>query len=468
MNLKNSIQIKNAKVNNLKDVDVNIPLGVLVAVVGKSGSGKSSLVYDVLFKASQGHTVEAQINKIPKTFAIAQKVKPVGRKSLGETNLENFNKILKEIKKGDLLIVDEPCAGMAKEDRENILKILKDTVKKGISVIAVEHSKDIIINADYVIEFGPESGAGGGKVVFQGSIIEYKKVKTPTSVYAFSNKASQIDYKRVPSDRAKLMQNKTLTIKGINKNNLKNYTVSFPLGSLVCISGKIGAGKSTLLSIVYGALFKGKDAWKLRQGFKSIEGKNNVRRSYFVDQTLLSSISTSTPATYLGIWDVIRNVYANLPESKKLKLTKASFSFNAKNKKELIDKIEKVKYNEKSIYDVLNITIDEAVDLFYSFPLVVRKLGFLQEVGLGYLTLGQKSNTLSGGEAQRVRLAKILSKKLGDRCIYILDIPSRGLHLSNLPMLVKVLQKIIDKNNTVLIAENREELIDNCDCVIKL
>lgn len=367
-----------------------------------------------------------------------------------------------------MLIVDEPCAGMSREDREKILKILRDTVKRGVSVIAVEHNKDIIINSDYVIEFGPESGAGGGKVVFQGNIAQYKKAKTPTSIYAFSNKASQVDYKRVPSDRAKLMQKKALAIKGIEKNNLENYNLSFPLGSLVCISGKIGSGKSTLLSVVYGALFKGKDAWKLRQGFKSIEGKTNVRRSYFVDQTLLSSISTSTPATYLGIWDVIRNVYANLPESKKLKLDKASFSFNAKNKKEVIDKIEKVKYEKKSIYDVLSMTIDEAVDLFSDFPLVVRKLGFLQEVGLGYLTLGQKSNTLSGGEAQRVRLAKILSKKLGDRCIYILDIPSRGLHLSNLPMLVKVLQKIIDKNNTVLIAENREELIDNCDFVIRL
>ena len=468
MNMKNSIRIKNATVNNLKNVSVDIPLGVMVAVVGKSGSGKSSLVYDVLYNFSQGKKVEAEVGKMPVTYAIGQKVKADAGMSLGETNRKRLDAIIRKAKAGDLLIVDEPCAGFAKEDREAILKQLKAIVKNGISVIVVEHNKDIIANADYVIEFGPEAGSKGGEIVFQGMIERYRKVKTPTVEYVFTDKAEKVDYKRNPSRKAKCMQRYLLAIKGITKNNFKNFTLKFPLGSLVCISGKAGTGKSTLLEVAYGALFKGKDAWKHRAGFKSIEGKTNVRRSYFVDQSLLSSISTSTPATYLGVWDAIRDVYAGLPESKKRKLKKAHFSFNTLEGKDKIKIIGEIKYKNASILDLLKITIDDAVELFSEVPIVQRKLGFLQEVGLGYLTLGQKSGTLSGGESQRVRLAKILSKKLGDRCLYILDIPSRGLHLSDLPTLVKVMQKIIDKNNTVLIAENREELMNNSDFLIKL
>ncbi len=464
----NKIVIKNACANNLKNVNLEIPLDKLVVVVGKSGSGKSSLVYDILYKASLGHEVKAILSKLPKIYVIAQKVKPTGGMSLGETNLNNLNKILSEIKKGDLLIVDEPCAGMAKADRTHIIDLLKNVVKKGISVIAVEHSVDLITSSDYVIEFGPESGANGGEIIFQGLIKDFEIAKTTTSDYVYSDKASRIDYQRSPNDKAKSMQNKKLFVKGINKYNLNNYDLEFPLGSLVCVSGRMGTGKSALLSVVYGALFKGQNAWKFRDGYKSIEGKENVRRSYFVDQSSLSTISTSTPATYLGIWDNIRDLFANLPDSKNAKLTKSHFSFNKKTDAVTNEKLKNIRYNNKAIFDILNMTIDQAIDLFSSHPLIVRKLSFLQEVGLGYLTLGQKSGTLSGGEAQRVRLAKILSKKLGDRCIYILDTPSKGLHLANLPVLVKVFQKIIDKNNTVLIAENKEELIANCDYEINL
>ena len=463
-----TIRIKNATANNLKNISVDIPLNKLVVIVGKSGSGKSSLIYDVIVKASQGHSVEAEVGPLPKVFAISQKVKAQGRMSLGETNNKRLREMVKEVKAGDLLIVDETCAGMAKKDRDGIVSLLREIVKMGASVIVVEHNKDIIRSAEYVIEFGPDAGAKGGEVIFEGLIEEFKKAKTQTAVYAFSNRAEQIDYKRNPNNKAQAMQRKWLAIKGINKNNIKNGEMKFPLGSLVCIAGGMGSGKSTMLSVVYGALFKGAGAWKVRKGFKSIEGKTNIRRSYFVDQSLLSAVATSTPATYLGIWDSIRDVYAKLPESKKLRLGKSAFSFNIKRDKKTNEKISRAVYKDKSIANVLEMTIDEAVELFAENSLVVRKLGFLQEVGLGYLELGQRSNTLSGGEAQRVRLAKILSKKLSDRCVYILDIPSRGLHLSNLPTLMKVLQKIIDKNNTVLIAENREEIINNCDYCIEL
>jgi len=462
------ILVKNAKENNLKNISVNIPLEKLVAVVGKSGSGKSSLVYDVLYNFSQGKKIKAEISNLPKVYVMAQKIVPAKGLRLGETNLKLLSEITGKIKKGELLIVDEPCAGFIHEERQLILKILRGLVKKGVSVIVVEHNKDIIAKADYVIEFGPESGSRGGEIIFEGALAGFKKAKTLTSVYAFTDLAEKVNYKREPNEKAKRMQKNVLSIKGITKNNLRDFTVSFPLGSLVCVSGKSGVGKSTLLGVVYGALFKGKDAWKMRTGFRSIEGKTNVRRSYLVDQKPFSPTPTSTPATYLGIWDVIRGVYVGLPESKKCKLKKSHFSFNTKEGKEKKEIVDKIKYRKFSILDLLEVTIDDAVEIFNDFPLVKRKLGFLQEAGLGYLTLGQRSNTLSGGEAQRVKLAKILSKKLGDRCIYILDNPSRGLHLSDLPVLVKVFQKIIDKNNTVLIAENREELINNSDWVVKL
>ncbi len=466
----NKIQVRDAHANNLKNVSLNIPMQKLVAIVGKSGSGKSSFVYDVLFRASQGKSVQAKVGKLPKTFVLSQAVKVLGNKSFGETNLARLTKALDEVKKGELLIVDEPCAGMAHEDRQLILSILKKAIKKGVSVFVVEHSRDIIAGADYIIEFGPESGSRGGEVIFQGSRDKFKKAKTQTSLYAFSDKASVVQHDRNPNEKARCMKSKQLTINGISKNNLKNVSISFPLCGIVCITGRIGAGKTTLLSVIYSVLFKGKNAWKAREGskVKSINGKEYVRRSYFVDQSSLSPISTSTPATYLGIWDSIRDTYAKLPQSKKLKLTKSSFLIDKINNKSIKEKIEKVSYSGKSIFDVFNMTVDDTAQLFDSIQLVKRKLGFLQEVGLGYLVLNQKSNTLSGGEAQRVRLAKILSKKLGDRCVYILDVPSRGLHLSDLPVLMKVLQKIVNKNNTVVIAENKEEIIKNCDHVIAL
>lgn len=432
------IIIKNARVNNLKGVDVVIPLGKLVAIVGKSGSGKTSLIRDVLIRASEGHEVKAQINFLPKIFKLDQQLRPEKGLSQGETVFKKMGEIVTKIKKGELLIVDEPCAGLARPDREKILACLRELIGKGVSVIIIEHSKDVIASADYVIEIGPDSGCQGGEVVFQGSLSRYKGAKTPTSGYVFSNKAGLVNHKRDPNFKALQMQGKLLKIEGINKNNLVDFDFILPLGQIVCLSGRVGKGKTTILEFVYQLLFKGKNAWQLRKEvaghFSSIEGKTFVRRSYFVDQSPLNRVKTSSPATYLGVWS----------------------------------NIKKLKPKDLSLGDLEGKTIDEALVTFENNPLIVRKLGFLKEVGLGYLTLGQKSGTLSGGEAQRVRLAKILSKKLGDRCVYILDTPSRGLHLSDLPTLNKVFQKIVDKNNTILIADNREELIKNSDFNIEL
>lgn len=471
-----SITIKGANLHNLKNISIKIPLQKLVVVVGPSGSGKTSLIYDILYAASKGDKVDCTISKLPRTFAISQKVK-INKNiklSLGEYNLQQLDKLIKKLKKNDLLIVDELCAGLNTKETINILNKLKKLVKEDKSVIIIEHSKEIIKGADYVIEFGPKSGKHGGEIVFQGSLDEFKKSKDITSKYVFSNKAEIINYKRNPSKKAKAMQNKFVTIKNINKNNLKNYNFKFPLGSLVCIHGSSGSGKSTILNVIYSSLFKGKNAWKIREksgADKDIIGKQNIRRTYLVEQTPIGDHPTSRAVTYLKIWDSIRDIYFNLPKSKKYKLKKSDFIVTKRileGKATFSSKVLSIKYKGKSIADLLDLTVDEAINIFSNSSLIKRKLGFLQEVDLGYLTLGQKSDSLSGGEAQRIRLAKILSKKLGDRCIYLLDVPTKGLHLSDLPTLITVFQKIIDKNNVVLVADNKIEIINNSDYAINM
>ncbi|MDP3918540.1 MAG: ATP-binding cassette domain-containing protein [Nanoarchaeota archaeon] len=465
-----SITIKNADIHNLKNVSVEIPLNKLVVVVGPSGSGKTSLVYDILYKSSQGEKVECDISKLPYILAIGQKVVvPKSLKmSLGEYNLQRLDKTLKSLKKNELLIVDEPCAGLSTEESKVVLNKLNKLIKQGKSVIVIEHSKEIIKGADYIIEFGPKSGKYGGEIIFQGSLNQFKKSKSITAEYVFSNKSEKIDYKRNP-----VKSKKSVTLQKINKNNLKDYTFNFPLGDLVCVFGNSGTGKSTILNVVYSALFKGLNAWKIRDksGVNKIIGKQNVRRTYLVEQIPLVNHHTSRPVTYLKIWDNIRDIYVNLPKSKKLGLKKSDFIVTKRiieDKDTFPLKVLSVEYKGINIKDLLELTVDETIKIFSDSSLVKRKLGFLQEVGLGYLTLGQKSDSLSGGEAQRVRLAKVLSKKLGDRCIYILDTPTKGLHLSDLPVLVKVLQKIIDKNNTVLVADNKIEIINNSDYTISM
>lgn len=470
-----TITIKNANLHNLKNISVEITLNKLVVVVGPSGSGKTSLIYDILYKFSKDEKVECEISKTPKTHAIGQKVSvPKNLKlSLGEYNLQRLDNAIQNLKKDELLIVDEACAGLSQEESLSVLKKLKKLIKEEKSVIAIEHSKEIINGADYVIEFGPKSGKYGGEIIFQGSLTQFKKSKSITADYVFSNKADLVHYERNPSQKAKAMQKNSVTLQNINKNNLKNYTFKFPLGSLDCVYGNIGTGKSTILNVIYSTLFKGKNAWKIRDknSTHTILGKQNVRRSYLVEQSPIGNHPTSRPATYLNFWNNIKDVYVSQSDSKKLKLKKSDFIVSREileNKNSFPKRVLSVKYKGYNVADLLKLTIDEAIELFSDSKLIKRKLEFLQEVGLGYITLGQKSDTLSGGEAQRIRLAKVLSKKLGDRCVYILDTPTKGLHLSDLPVLVKVLQKIIDKNNTVLIADNKIEMIHNSDYTVNM
>ena len=425
------IRIRHATANNLKDVNLDLPLNRLVVFVGMSGSGKSSLAFDVLFRASQGLKVDADVTGLPsRVLAIGQRVElpKDAVMSLGEYNRAKRTETLKQLRDGDLFIIDEPCAGLTTKETREVLMTLKRLTKRGISVIAVEHAKEFIAGADHVVEFGPKSGKDGGEVVFQGSIKDYQRAATITAKYVFSDAASNVCYLRKPNEKATGMKRNILTVKHISRHGLNDLTVRLPLASLVCLHGPSGSGKTTVLDTIYRTLYKGKGAWKIRLTGDDrirLEGKQHVRRSYFVEQTPIGKQPTSSVASYLGL----------RPSDRKA---------------------------------LMRFTVDEAADKAAYVPLIRRKLGFLQEVGLGYLSLNQPTGTLSGGEAQRMRLAKILSKKLGDRCVYLLDTPTRGLHLSDLPVLIAVFQKIIDKNNTIVVADNREEIIKNSDAEIAL
>ena len=461
------IIVRNVTKNNLKDFSVKIPLQKLVAIVGPSGSGKSTLVQDVLYNNAARTKPEWEIKNLPATVDILEQKVLLPRDtklSLGEYNFAKLKKKLSAIRKDDLLIVDEPCAGFCEKERRLILKMLKDKVAKGHSIIAVEHNKEIIANADYVIELGPGAGRYGGKLVFEGNLAEFKKSNTITAKHVFAK-----DEK--PSQQKTMEKSKSVTISKISAGNFDNYSFTFPLISIACLTGCSGSGKSTLLDVTYRALFKGKNAWKIRLKTVNVSGKSNVRRSFIVPQSPIGDHPSSTLATYAKVWDNIREIFANEKLAKKLGLTKSAFILS-KNileaKSDFPKNTLKVNFQGKNILEVANMTIDEALEIFQADALIVRKLKFLQEVGLGYLVLGQKSNSLSGGEAQRVRVAKILSKKLGDRSVYVFDTPTRGLHLKDLPVLIDVFKKIIAKNNTILIADNREEIFNYCDYKINL
>lgn len=457
--------VNNVTKNNLKDFSVTIPLQKLVAIVGPSGSGKSTLVHEVLYNNTLKH--EWDIKNLPtKITILEQKVLlPQDTKvSLGEFNLDKLKKKLLTIGKDDLLIVDEPCAGFCEKERKMILKMLQEKVAEGYSIIAVEHNKEIIANADYVIELGPGAGRYGGKLIFEGSLNAFKKSNTVTAKHVFARTEKT-------SRKVQVEKNKTVTISKISTHSFKNYSFTFPLTSIVCLTGCSGSGKSTLLDVAYRALFKGKNAWKIRLKTATVSGKSNVRRSFIVPQSPIGDHPSSTLATYTKVWDPIRDIFANEKKSQKAGLTKSSFIFSKsilEGKSDFSKEILQVRFKGKNIRDVALMTIDEALVLFKTNTLIVRKLEFLQEVGLGYLVLGQKSASLSGGEAQRVRIANILSKKLGDRSVYIFDTPTRGLHLKDIPVLVNVFRKIIEKNNTILIADNREEIFNFCDYTIDL
>lgn len=393
-----------------------------------------------------------------------------------------------------LYILDEPSIGLHQRDNDRLIKSLKKLRDSGNSVIVVEHDKDIMLEADYVVDMGPYAGRRGGNVVFAGTPIEMLNAKTLTSDYI--NGRLEIP---LPAKRRK-GNGKKITLKGASGNNLKNVNVSFPLNTLICVTGVSGSGKSSLvngtLQPILSQLFY--RSLKDPLPYKSITGIENVDKIISVDQSPIGRTPRSNPATYTGIFSDIRNLFVNLPESKIRGYKPGRFSFNVKggrcevcggngyktigmnflpdvyvpceecHGKRYNRETLEVRFKGKSIADVLDMTINMAVEFFENVPLILNKVKVLQEVGLGYIKLGQPSTTLSGGESQRVKLASELAHIDTGNTLYILDEPTTGLHFEDIRVLLDVLNKLVDRGNTIIVIEHNQDIIKSADYIIDM
>ncbi|MEX1188902.1 MAG: excinuclease ABC subunit UvrA [Bacteroidia bacterium] len=395
---------------------------------------------------------------------------------------------------GVLYILDEPSIGLHQRDNVRLIKALQDLRDAGNSVIVVEHDKDMIMAADYVIDVGPGAGVHGGKIVAQGSPESIYSGDSITSLYLRNEKQIAIPEKRRQSN------GNSLKLVGATGNNLKNVTVSFPLGTFICVTGVSGSGKSTLINetlypILNQHIYR---AHKKPLAYKKIEGMKHIDKVIDIDQSPIGRTPRSNPATYTGVFSDIRNLFSSLPEAAIRGYKPGRFSFNVKGGRcetcsgggmQVIEmnflpdvyvqcptcqgkrynrETLEVRYRGKSISDVLAMTIDQAVEFFSNIPNILHKIKTLQEVGLGYVSLGQSSTTLSGGEAQRVKLATELSKKDTGNTFYILDEPTTGLHFEDIRILLEVLQRLVDRGNTVLIIEHNMDMIKVADHIIDM
>ena len=393
-----------------------------------------------------------------------------------------------------LYILDEPSIGLHQRDNQRLIRSLKQLRDTGNSVIVVEHDKDMMMAADYVVDLGPHAGRHGGEIVFSGTPQEMLKANTLTSAYLNGTKKIEIPDKIRPGNGL------NLTIKGATGNNLKNINVTFPLGKMVCITGVSGSGKSTLINETLQPILSQYFYRSLRDPlpYKSFEGIDNIDKVVEVDQSPIGRTPRSNPATYTGVFSDIRNVYVTLPEAKIRGYKPGRFSFNTaggrcetcggngyktiemnflpdvyvpcescdgkRYNKETLE----VRFKGKSIADVLGMTINQAVEFFENQPAILNKIKTLQDVGLGYIKLGQSSTTLSGGESQRVKLATELSKRDTGKTLYILDEPTTGLHFEDIRVLLGVLNRLVDKGNSVFIIEHNMDVIKVADHIIDI
>ena len=393
-----------------------------------------------------------------------------------------------------LYILDEPSIGLHQRDNERLIKSLKELRDIGNTVIVVEHDKDMMLAADYVVDIGPKAGRKGGEVVFQGTPQDMLKQHTITSMYL--NGEMNIE---IPKQRRK-GNGKSLILHGAKGNNLKNIDVEFPLGKLIVVTGVSGSGKSTLINETLQPILSKHFYRSLKEPleYDSIEGIENIDKIVDVDQSPLGRTPRSNPATYTGVFSDIRSLFVNLPEAKIRGYKPGRFSFNVKggrceacngngyktiemnflpdvmvpcevcHGKRYNRETLEVRYKGKSIADVLEMTVNQAVEFFENVPDILRKIKTIQDVGLGYIKLGQPSTTLSGGESQRVKLATELSKKDTGRTLYILDEPTTGLHFEDIRILMDVLQKLVDRGNTVIVIEHNLDVIKMADHIIDI
>ena len=393
-----------------------------------------------------------------------------------------------------LYILDEPSIGLHQRDNERLIRSLKDLRDIGNTVVVVEHDKDMMLNADYIIDIGPMAGRKGGEVVFQGTPKDMLKTHTITAEYL-----NGIRTIVVPKERRK-GNGKFITIRGAKGNNLKNVDVSFPLGELIVVTGVSGSGKSTLINETLQPILSQHFYRSLKKpmAYDSVEGIDNIDKVVNVDQSPLGRTPRSNPATYTGVFSDIRSLFVGLPEAKVRGYKPGRFSFNVKggrcetckgngyrtiemnflpdvmvpcevcHGKRYNRETLEVRYKGKSIADVLDMTINQAVEFFENVPAILQKIKTIQDVGLGYIKLGQPSTTLSGGESQRVKLATELSKRDTGKTLFILDEPTTGLHFEDIRILMDVVQKLVDRGNTVVIIEHNLDVIKLADHIIDI
>ncbi len=393
-----------------------------------------------------------------------------------------------------LYILDEPSIGLHHRDNLRLIRSLEQLRDTGNSVIVVEHDKEMMLHADYIVDMGPHAGRHGGEVVASGTPARILKSKTLTADYLTGRKQIDIPVKRRKGN------GKSLILKGCTGNNLKGVDVEIPLGKLVCVTGVSGSGKSTLINETLQPILSQHFYKSVKDPlpYKEISGLDNIDKIVQVDQSPIGRTPRSNPVTYTGVFSEIRSLFVQLPEAKIRGYKPGRFSFNVKGGRceecqgaglKLIemnflpdvyvhcDKCNGKRYNRetlevrfkgKSISDVLDMTINQGVRFFESIPSIVHKLKMLQEVGLGYITLGQPSTTLSGGESQRVKLATELSKRDTGKTLYVLDEPTTGLHFEDIRVLLEVLNKLVDKGNSVIIIEHNMDVIKVADHIIDL
>ena len=394
-----------------------------------------------------------------------------------------------------LYILDEPSIGLHQRDNQRLINSLKELRDMGNSVIVVEHDEQMMRDADWIVDIGPKAGRLGGKVLFSGKPDDLLKTDTLTAQYLKGEK--QIE---VSTSRDLEASKGFLTLKGCTGNNLKNVTARIPLGKMVCVTGVSGSGKSSLINqtlypILSQKLYRSK---KQPLPYKSIEGVEHIDKVINVDQSPIGRTPRSNPATYTNVFNDIRELFAQLPESKIRGWKAGRFSFNAKGgrceeclgngyktiqmhfmpdvyvpcevcgsqryNRETLE----VRWKGKTIADVLDMTVNQAVEFFEPQPTILRKIKTIQDVGLGYIKLGQSSTSLSGGESQRIKLATELSRRSTGKTMYILDEPTTGLHFEDIRVLLGVLRRLVDKGNTVVIIEHNTDVIRACDWIIDM
>ena len=393
---------------------------------------------------------------------------------------------------GVLYILDEPSIGLHQRDNEKLINSLTQLRDIGNSVLVVEHDKDMIEQADYVIDIGPYAGKNGGEIISEGTPKELLNGSTLTAEYLNGNKEISVPKKRRKGNGEKI------SLTGATGNNLKNVSIDIPLGKLVCVTGVSGSGKSTLINETLYPILNAHffNAVKKPMPFKKIKGLEHIDKVIDINQSPIGRTPRSNPATYTGVFSEIRSLFTKTSEAAIRGYKPGRFSFNVKGGrcetcqggglrviemnflpdvyvecetcqgKRFNRETLEIRYKGKTISDVLNMTINEGVEFFENIPKIYRKLKTIKDVGLGYITLGQQSTTLSGGEAQRVKLATELSKRDTGKTFYILDEPTTGLHFEDIRVLMDVINKLVDKGNSVLIIEHNLDVVKLADHII--